>query len=209
MKPLFKKRIILNKNLHLADLLYLIDSRGRHSFKCSFKNKVSPLKTWKKHYGGLRKLDFKHPHTTKIVDGGESLEISFKFADNIIELKREIKHGSIDRSFYIVEMPITRNLFTAIIRNQELLGTINPSNEDIVIDYLGLRDQIALVFSFEGENGKPHMDRDKNVYIGKQILLEFPEQKLRRLHIAVINDDNPIHNLDCVIAIPHEPTKRT
>ncbi|MCH7828728.1 hypothetical protein IH982_02600 [Patescibacteria group bacterium] len=213
MKPLFKKRIILNKNLHLADLLYLIDSQGRYSFKCSFKNKISPVRTWKKHYGGLEKLDFEQPHTVKKVEDGESIEISFKFKDNKIELKREIKDGSIDRSFYLVEMPITRNLFTVIIRNQESLKSIKPSNEDIIIDHPELKDQVAIVFSFEGktEEGemKPIMDTIVNARVGKQYLVQFPEQELRRLHIAVVKDNNPMPDSDCLIAIPHDSIKVT
>lgn len=209
MKPIFKKRIILNKKLHLADLLYVIDYKGRYSFKCSFKNKVSPLKTWKKHYGGLRKLDFEHPYTTKIVEGGESLEVSFKFTDNRLEIKREVRGGGIDRSFCLVKMPIARNLFTIIIRNQGLLNSVEPSDEDIVVDHPELTDQVALVFSFEAEDGKPIMDTIINAYVGKQFLVEFPEQKLKRLHIAVVKDNNPMADSNVVIAIPHDPIKTT
>lgn len=209
MKQLFKKRIILRKNLHLADLLYLIDTKGRYSLKFSFKSKLKPIRTWKKHYGGLKKLDFNHPHTEKIVEDGESLEISFKFADNRLEVKREVKKGSIDRSFYIVEMPISKSLFSVIIRNPERLRPIkSPNKDDIVINDPELRDQMALVFSFEGQEKKPFMDGIVDAEFGRELIIQLPEQELNLLHIAIVKDNNPIR-YDSMIVIPHNPTKIT
>jgi len=210
MNPIWKKRILLRGKLHLADLLYFSDARNRYHFKCSFKNKVSPLRTWKKHFGELETLDFKNPHTTKSVKDGQSLEVSFKFQDCKLEIKREVKGGSIERSFYKVIVPTERNLFTVIINNQEGLNQVSPTENDMVVLDKNLKDQIALVFSFVSAKGKPIMDPIINTSVGKQFILSFPDQSTEfdKIYLAIVKFDKFIPNLsDCLIAIPYDAIK--
>ena len=206
-----KCRLVINRNKHLGDLLLLKLLRGDHCLKMSFKNKVGPtLKKYGPHFKTLRELDFTKPTVTKQIPAGQTLEVDYFFEKSKLEVKQEIKDGEVARSFYNVATPIECYLFTIIIRNINNLNDINEAPENLLLNHVDLGEQIALIFSFEGIDGKPIMNPLIKPQRGNHIVLDLPDMRFDKLHIAVTNDDNPMAgNSDFLLTVPYRPTKVT
>ena len=101
-------------------------------------------------------------------------------------------------------------LFTIIIRNINNLNDINEAPENLLLNHVDLGEQIALIFSFEGIDGKPIMNPLIKPQRGNHIVLDLPDMRFDKLHIAVTNDDNPMAgNSDFLLTVPYRPTKVT
>ena len=207
-KILKKIRIIIGEDRLLGDLLYYVDMRGRHSLKLSIKAKLETMSEWGRHTGRYDQVDLTNPRIIKKVADGQSIEISYKFENHKLEVKKEIVDGSIERNFYEVVIPFERHLFTLILKNWENLPATTPSPDDLILNKSDLSNEVAIIFSFANEQGKGFMDTnfDRN-RDGKTVFFDLPRETPSKLVIGFTNNTIDINLLDLFIAIPYDPTK--
>lgn len=193
MKPLKKVRIIIDRDKHFGDLLIFERQKdSSRSLKLSFKTKIGSIKMWGEHNGTLKDFDFSKPISEKKITLGESLDISYHFQNRKLELKREISGGSTERNLYDVIHPIDRNLFSVILRNKNELKKVDPCSDDLILNKDEIGDQIAMVFSFVGLNGKPFMDKNIekdsiDVKKSKQVIFLLENMNPSKIYIYSYN----------------------
>jgi len=201
------RRFIIGKNRHFCDFLIVIDSKGRPSLKFSFPIKIKSFNLFakiKRPYLIPEKMICK-----KIIDQGASLEISYKSLNKKLELKHEIKDGSIERILYDVDIPTTCPLFEIRISNIEILPIITPKISDIMLT-LGNGNNFILVFSFEDKNGNFWDDVLMKGKTGKKMILDLPNFSPEKICIISTPDDGILRSPGGFgILIPHKVTKIT
>ena len=203
-----KWRLIINKDKHLGDLLLLQLAHGDHSLKFSLKNKIGIIDKHGPHYGDLLSADLENPRAKKEIRDGESLEVGYIFEKQKLEVKEEISGGSIERSFYEVTVPIEHHLFTVIIRDLSKLANIDPNDKNLFLNETDLGDQVALVFSFAGLEGKGFFDPDIKVKNGRTVHLDLENMPLNKLLIGITSNDHPLGIKDFLVVVPFKKTTK-
>ena len=197
-----KSRLIINKKKHLGNLLLLELSRGDHSLKFSLKNKVGFIEKHDPHYGKLLDADLSKPNVEKKIRDGESLEVGYIFERRLLEIKQEIAGGSIDRSFYEVAAPIEHHLFTLIIKGLSKLEDAVPDQNSLMLNEDDLGDQVALVFSFTGIEGKGVFDPDIEPKNGRTVFFDLENMLLNKLVIGITSNSYPMGTKDFLVIVP-------
>lgn len=209
MKALKEFDLLVSNNLLLGKLLFIIDAQKRLSLKLSLGYKVSVI-------SHLINPDRYNPlignvFSKKITPTGSSIEYSYKFADQKLEMKNEIGKGSIERSFYDINIPATSPLLLLRLSKPSPLKNKAPYLNPLIIDE-GLESKSLVVsLSFPGKNGKPWFDElmtnegQKYRYTEIKVPIEIEPSKL---FILASIDTHPRNDgLSIWIPETHKPTK--
>jgi hypothetical protein len=202
-KMILKKwRLVVNGRKHLGDLILLQLAHGDHSLKFSLKNKVGLVHKFGPNYGKLGDVDLSKPNVKKEIEEGESLEVGYIFEKHKLEVKQEISGGSIERAFYEVSFPIEHHLFTVIIKNLSKLSDITSDERNLALNEDDLGDQIAMVFSLTGVEGKGFFDPDIKPKNGRTVDFELPGMLPDRLKIGITGNDEFLEVKDFLLIVP-------
>jgi hypothetical protein len=197
MKIIFKKRLYLQGNRLLGSLIYFLDSKDRPCLKISFKNKVGGAKMWSKDR-------FTDTETELANDFQDlSLDVSYKFQDGLLELKREVPGNKPERKFLLVPQPPTSYLFLVRINDLEILNIATLAEDHLVLEPPVTTKQVAVFFSFAGADGRPLLpDEYANDY-GKSIIQEIPHEKpYDKIWIGIVEDTPHTYPFNLLIKIP-------
>ncbi len=138
------KSHLLIQDRFLGALLYLQDSKGRGYIKLSFKNKIS---------GFVKGTDI--PTTLPVpvkLDEPMNLDISYKFQDSLLEVKKIIK-GKVEPEFYKIPLPIKNCLFIIKIKDWKLLDTVQNADCPLVLIPPEDSASVAIIFLFSEKMG--------------------------------------------------------
>ena len=186
------KSHLLIENKFLGSLLYFKDKKGRGCLKLSFKNKIANFAKWSDvPTTQPTLLELKNPI---------SLDISYKFIDSLLEIKK-IVDGKIIPEFYKIPIPISTPLFIIKIKKWHLLDDSKNSKNPLVISYNSQCENVAVVFSFIGANGQPIAPKEYSMLMGT---IDLPEQDLNKFCIGIAEDKNNNYEKDFIIEIPYK-----
>lgn len=175
----------------LGSLLYFKDKSNRGCLKLSFKNKIADF------------VKYTDIPTTKPVplklDNPISLDISYKFEDNLLEIKKVV-NKIVEREFHKMPIPVSTCLFIIRIKDWSLLDCDNKkTNSSLVLEPPSQNKSAAIVFSFFGINGKP-ITHDYPCNMG---IIDLPENDLKQFGIGIAEDNNNELN-NFIIKIPYQ-----
>lgn len=189
MKQTIKSHLLI-QNKFLGSLLYFKDKDGRGCLKLSFKNKIA---------GFVKATDI--PTTLPVplkLDGPISLDISYKFQDSLLEVKKVI-NGKIQREFYKIPLPISTCLFIIRIKDWNSLNDAQKTASPLVLTPPSGSNSVAVVFSFLGANGQPIAPKEYNCLMGT---IDLPEDPLKTFCIGIVEDPNKDEANGFIIQIP-------
>ena len=207
-------RLTIGKDRHLGTLLIYKDFADRKSLKLSFPHKFIGVDFLGEQKRDAESYNMGNADALKWTPKGSTLELSYKFNNKKLEVKNEIKKGSIERRFFDIAIPAMSPLFLIRLKDISILPMVAPEKADAQnMDISGgLQCKNFLIeFSFEGADGEPWTDilfKGKTVAKTRMALPEEP----RVLHILVACDDKPPEGDDGLsIWFPeeHTPTKMT
>jgi hypothetical protein len=209
MAAKYRKRLLVDDKRYLGNLLFLTLHDGKAVLKITFKNKIARMRVWERSFKALREFLFPTPQLDKKIEKGESFDISYNFGSRKLEIKQEIAGGEISRMFYDVTHPIDRHLFTIHLGHKHLLSEVIPAEDDIVLSTADYGEQIAIVFSLTGVEGKGFMDPNlpSSARVGRTIKIDLPNGEA--LFIGVAPDDHSLGDGDFLLTAPHPETKRS
>ncbi len=179
-------------NKYLGTLLHFKDIIGRGCLKLSFKNKID---------GFVKMTDIPTtlPVPTKLTDP-MSLDISYKFQDSLLEVKKLI-NGKIEREFYKIPLPISNYLFIIRIKDWHLLDDVEQSDNPLVLTPPS--DSVAITFSFTADNGLPFQTPQYYCVEGMGAI-NLPEMPLGQFCIGIGEDKNPDPDNDFLLMCPNK-----
>ncbi len=191
MKKIIKSHLLIH-NKFLGALLYFKDKDSRGCLKLSFKNKV----------GGFVKgtdVPAKLPVPLKI-GSPISLDVSYKFQDSLLEVKKVV-NGKEQPEFYDVPLPISNCLFIIKLKNWHTLDDAKLSKCSLVLTPTNQSKDVAVIFSFLGDNGLPFMPQGYYCPMG-MATIDLPEHPLNKMCIGIADDANNTEANDFNIYIP-------
>lgn len=211
-KVVSSKRIIIGADRLLGTLLVIQDTLGRPSIKFSLAGKSAVVELYDKPDRDDATFDLSKLVTSKIIPKGASLEFSYKPNNQKLEMKSEVRGGSIERSFYDVIVPAICPLFMVRVSDTSVLPRITPTRDDLLISApLQSGDEnFVVTFSLEAANGDPWVDV---LSVGKDrasTTLLLPLFAPRKFFINVTNNDKPNYKgygVSIWIPSDHVPTK--
>lgn len=180
---------------YLGTLLYFKDAAGRGCIKLSFGNKI----------GGFVKMTdvpSTMPVPLKLTDP-MSLDISYKFADSLLEVKKII-NGKIEREFYKIPLPISNYLFIVRIKDWKTLDDAELSDNPLVLTPPSATNpSVAVTFSFLGENSLPFQAPQYQCPMGMRPT-DLPESPLNKFCIGIGEDANPdpVNGFNLMVSYP-------
>lgn len=190
MKNIIKSHLLIENKL-LGALLYFKDKKGRGCLKLSFKNKIANF---------VKYSDVPTIMPTPLeLKNAISFDISYKFVDNLLELKKVI-NGKTVREFYSIFIPISTSLFIVKIKNWHLLDDAESYENSLVIPYNGQGNDVAIIFSFLGVDGKPIAPKEYSMLMG---IVDLPERDLNKFCIGIAEDKNNNYEKNFIIEIPY------
>lgn len=198
-KPIKKTRFILPGNRALGSLLYFKDRDQRYCLKLSFKNKVSPTRIWKE--------NLESKEITNSIDSqiSQSIDISYKFVDSILEIKTESIGNKPTPRFIKVPNPPQSNLFFIRIKDWQGLEEVKVKEEDLLLEPPTPFKSIAVIFSFSSQIHKPFMAAEyaKNIN-GRTKCYEIPFQNFPydKLWVGITEDSQPEIEFNLAIKVP-------
>ena len=204
------KRLVINNNKFFMTVLFMTDSRGRDYLKFSFGKKMRHATTYSALQSSLNvtSLDESLAIEQKSVLVGFQREISYYLESKKLEIKDEIKSGSITRTFYDVKCPSESYLFTLLVNDLDELKDMSPNKDGWLIDQNLNSSSLALTFSFADKSGQP-MALEQ--YISdKRCCVKFPFElpNHSKLFLTVTSTDKRIQK-NTVMIVPHKVTKRS
>ncbi len=194
MKQKIKSHLLIG-NKFLGALVYFKDKDGRGCLKLSFKNKVM---------GFVKGTDV--PTTLPVLiklNDPINLDVSYKFQDNLLEVKKIIA-GKVQPEFYDVPVPISNCLFFIRIKDWRSLDDDQPSNSPLVLIPPAESNNVAIIFSFLGENGLPFIPAGYVCPNGMGTIA-LPEDLLKTFCIGIADDKNNMDANSFNIYIPFSP----
>jgi hypothetical protein len=189
--PLIKSRIIVGDK-YLGNLFYNKDSAGRGYLKFSFKNKIANF---------VKSTDIPNKFPTPLkLDVPISLEVSYKFKDRLLEIKKLVNKKT-EREFYKISVPVQSCLFILRVKDYTLYDQYSKKENLLILDppHNGNKS-IAIIFSFLGEHGSPFTHPDYNC--GLMGMIDLPENELSNLCIGIAEDTQEYGNQDIQILFP-------
>lgn len=187
------KSHLLIRNKFLGSLLYFRDKSDRGCLKLSFKNKIADF------------VKYTDIPTTKLVplklDNPINLDISYKFEDNLLEIKK-ITDKKEKREFYKMPLPVSTCLFIVRMKDWSLLDSDdNKSNSPLILIPPSQNKSVVIIFSFFGTNGQPIAPAEYSCTMGT---IDLPENNLNKFGIGIAEDKdkNEINNF--IIKIPYQ-----
>lgn len=189
MKQTIKSHLLI-QNKFLGSLLYFKDKDGRGCLKLSFKNKIA---------GFVKATDVPTalPVLLKL-DDPISLDISYKFQDSLLEIKKVI-NGRIQREFYKIPLPVSTCLFIIRIKDWNSLNDAQRTASPLVLTPPSGSNSIAIVFSFLGANGQPIAPKEYDCLMGT---IDLPENPLKTFCIGIAEDSNKDEVNGFIVQVP-------
>ncbi len=194
-KPLLKSHILLGSKL-LGSLFYFKDTEGRSSLKLSFKNKLGSFTMWADSEHLKNKLAL--PASNEEV----SFDLSYKFADNLLEVKRQIGI-KIERHFHKIPFPPKNYLFILKIKDWHILNEAIDTKDSLTLNLPDHTDSVSVFFSFLGVNGLPFAPEDYMQEMGRTVSADLPEADFPKICIGTVEDNNNTESYNLVIKIPY------
>lgn len=176
MSKEIKSRLLIGNRL-LGSLLYFKDAEGRGCLKLQFKNKLGEL------------VKYSATPTTMPAllksDQSESLDISYKFPDSLMEIKRVSATGT-QREFHKVEFPVSTCLFVLRVKDYTVLNEVEVDDNALVLMPPDDGVSVAVIFSFLGADGNPFKPPK---YDCEQMgVIDLPEAGLKKFSIGIAAD---------------------
>ncbi|MDP3726093.1 MAG: hypothetical protein Q8R36_02755 [bacterium] len=188
-KDAIKSHLLIGHKF-LGALLYFKDKNGRGCLNLSFKNKIADF---------ARGTDVP---TTKPVpvklNFPMHLDISYKFQDNFLEVKKIID-GKPEREFYNIPVPVLTSLFILQIKDWHLLDDAESPIQPLVLTPPSQCDSVAVVFSFLGADGQPIAPKEYSTPMGT---INLPENGLDAICIGITEDKNNNETNSLIIKLP-------
>lgn len=168
-RPVINRRILLPGNRRFGSLLYFVDAQGRGCLKITCKVPIGSATLWRKNAGSDERemLEEEPPQLT--------LDISYKYADSLLEIKREYGAEKPKRTFSNFPLPPKGYLFQLKIKNWHKLPIADPQEGDILLEAPAEGEQLAIFFSLPGEDGKGFVDPEYLDTAGLMVRVEIPE----------------------------------
>ena len=202
-KTIFKKQLFLEGNRILGALIFYEDSKGRPCLKLSIKHKIGQA--------GLRVEEFKTGKRKSFLPESSlktSGDISYKFADNLLEIKTQ-KPGERPRTLMTeVPTPPENYLFVIRLKDWEHLpvGLLDSDKDTLVLTPSWVCKEIVIFFSFAGVEGKPFMPEQglmKNIE-GRIFIVDFPlAQPYNKIWIGIGEDAGNNESCPMIIKAPN------
>lgn len=184
------KSYLLIGHKFLGTLLYFKDKADRGCLKLSFKNKVADF---------VKGTDVPTTKPTLLkLNSPIQLDISYKFQDSTLELKKII-NGKPEREFYKIPVPIQTSLFILQIKDWHLLDDAKPSNQPLILAPPSQCNSVAIVFSFLGTDGQPIAPKEYSVPMGT---IDLPESDLNKFCIGIAEDKSNNETNSFIIKLP-------
>lgn len=184
------KSHLLIQDKFLGALLYLKDSKCRGYIKLSFMNKIG---------GFVKGTDI--PTTMPVpvkLDEPMRLDVSYKFQDSLLEVKKIIK-GKVEPEFYKIPLPVKDCLFIIKIKDWKLLDTAQNAECPLILTPPEGSSSVAIIFSFLGENGPPYKPQEYDCDMG---VIDVPESPLNKFCIGIAKDSNNTSSNGFELCIP-------
>jgi len=176
-----KSRVLIGDRL-IGTLLYTTDKNGKGYLKFSLKNKLA---NFVKSAEVLVDVPIKYLTTLKLTEH-TSIEISYKFQDSLLELKR-IVSGKLDREFHKIPLPVKSFLFILRIKDYHFYDKYSKNRDVLVLPPpRNGNKSVAVLFSFIGEQGVPFKHPKYN--FGLCGVIDLPEKNLNKLCIGITED---------------------
>lgn len=165
-----KKHLFLEGNRLLGSLLYYQDAQGRPYLKFSIKHKVAG-NLWVQERKTGKEKSFLPTQAAEM-----SADASYKFADNLLELKTQIPGERPRPLMTEVPTPPQNYLFMIRLKDWEHLPVDIPDADSLMLAPPWSCNEIVIFISFPGVEGKPFMPEDgvmKEVE-GRTIVINLP-----------------------------------
>ena len=165
-----KRHLFLEGNRLLGSLLYYKDAQGRPCLKLSIKHKIA---------GDLWIEERKTGKTRGFLptqSDGMSADVSYKFADNLLEVKTQVPRERPRPVMTEVPTPPQTYLFMIRLRDWEHLPVGVPDADSLMLTTPWPCKEVVIFASFAGAGGKPFMPEDgvmKEVE-GRTIVINLP-----------------------------------
>lgn len=199
LKPSHKCHLILGEDKLLGSLLLLKDKNSRDALKFSLKSKLDQTTVWHDDLltGERKKLE--EPKGNPL-----SFDISYKFSDNLLEIKREIPKQEPFRKFLKLEPPFKSYLFALRIQNwQTTLPRVHVKADSLLLMANPDEEKVIVFFSFLGENGLPFLDSNYMNEKGRTIAADLPfPPPFSKICIGVAPDPDNNEEMDLTFQIP-------
>ncbi len=181
-------------NKLLGSLLYDKDKNNRGFLKLSFRNKIKNFTRWTD-----SELLKQQPTAEEPIDP-VSFDVSYKFSDSLLEIKRQIgKERKIE--FYKVPLPPSDCLFFIKLKNWELLDVSDSLDMALIIDPPTKNyGDIVILFSFLGKNGLPFTLPNYQIEVMRCI--NIPNEKIDKMCIGIAEDTINNGTLNFQIGVP-------
>lgn len=187
------KSHLLIEDKFLCSILYFKDKYDLGCLKLSFKNKIADFVKY-------TDISSTKPVPLKL-DNPINLDISYKFNDNLLEIKK-IVNKKIEREFYKMPIPVSTYLFIIKIKNWNLLDFDDKkSNNPLVLKSPGKNKSVAIIFSFVGVNGEPITPKEYACTMG---IIDIPKENFNKFCIGIAEDKNNIEINNFIIKIPYQ-----
>jgi hypothetical protein len=196
-KPLLKSHILLGDKL-LGSLFYFKDTQNRSSLKLSFKNKLGSFTMWADSEHLKDKLAL--PPSNEDV----SFDLSYKFTDNLLEVKRQVG-TKIERHFHKVPFPPKNYLFILKIKDWHILNDAVDKTDTLTLNLPNHSKSVSVFFSFLGTNGLPFAPEDYMQDMGRTVSADLPEADFPKICIWTVEDKDNNEPYNLVIKIPYYP----
>lgn len=193
-----KARVVLEGGRLIGSFLFFNDKDGRPCFKFSLKPKL-----------GAAEMLFENKKTgkrTRLSDTPPpemSVDVSYKFNDRRLELKRQEPGKTPERHFIQTpEIPIAY-LFSVRIKNHEHLPVVPIEAGMFELKPPTSAKNVAVVFSFVGEEGRPFMIEEYLKADGRTIILDLPANPpFNKLYVGVVGESENSEPYDLTIKAP-------
>ncbi len=198
-KFIHKARVVLEGGKLVGSFLFFNDAAGRPCFKFSLKPKLGAAEVSfeDKNTGERTKLTVAPPPEM-------SVDVSYKFDDRLLELKRQEPGKSPERHFIKTpEVPIAY-LFSVRIKNCELLPVIPVEPGMFELKPPISAEKVAVIFSFVGEEGRPFMIDEYLKAEGRTIIIDLPNNPpFDKLYVGVVGESENNEPYDLTIKAPN------
>jgi hypothetical protein len=185
-KILLKKYLFLEGNRLLGALIFYEDSEGRPCLKLSIEHKIGQGDLWVEELKTEKQKSFL-PTTPQEMSG----DISYKFADNLLEIKTQVPGERPRPVMTEVPTPPKDYLFAIRLKDWEHLPIGLPDKDALILAPLWSCKEIVIFCSFAGVEGKPFMPEQglmKNIE-GRIFIVDLPlAQPYDKIWIGVGED---------------------
>jgi hypothetical protein len=188
-KDIIKSHVLIG-NKFLGALLYFKDKDNRGCLKLSFKNKISDF---------VKGTDVPTMKPVPLkLSNPIQLDISYKFQDNLLEVKKII-NGKAEREFYKIPIPVKTSLFVLKIKDWHLLDDAESPKQPLVLVPPDRSNSIAIVFSFLGVNDQPIAPKEYSSLMGT---IDLPESGFNKFCIGITEDKDNNKTNGFIVELP-------